>query len=57
MRKTEIGHKIVRGLYNYCMFFLLVARGSLTSPSYLVRDRTLGPPLENNPEIPPVIES
>lgn len=25
MRKTEIGHKIVRGLYNYCMFFLLVA--------------------------------
>ena len=28
-------------------------RGSLTSPSYLVRDRTLGPPLENNPEIPP----
>ena len=28
-------------------------RGSLTSPSYLVRYRTLGPPLENNPEIPP----
>ena len=28
-------------------------RGSLTSPSYLVRDYTLGPPLENNPEIPP----
>lgn len=27
-------------------------RGSLTSPSYLVRNRTLGPPLENNPEIP-----
>src|SRR5574341_639732 len=27
--------------------------GSLTSPSYLVRKRTLGPPLENNPEIPP----
>ena len=27
------------------------------APSYLVRDRTLGPPLENNPEIPPVIES
>ena len=27
--------------------------GSLTSPSYLVRNRTLGPPLENNPEIPP----
>src|SRR5574337_480966 len=26
---------------------------SLTSPSYLVRNRTLGPPLENNPEIPP----
>src|SRR5574340_1462181 len=25
-------------------------RGSLTSPSYLVRNRTLGPPLENNPE-------
>src|SRR5574340_536990 len=24
-------------------------RGSLTSPSYLVRNRTLGPPLENNP--------
>ncbi len=22
-------------------------------PSYLVRNRTLGPPLENNPEIPP----
>src|SRR5574340_650739 len=28
-------------------------RGSLTSPSYLVRNRTLGPPLDNNPEIPP----
>ena len=28
-------------------------RGSLTSPSYLVRNRTLGPPLENIPEIPP----
>ena len=28
-------------------------RGSLTSPSYLARNRTLGPPLENNPEIPP----
>src|SRR5574337_800247 len=28
-------------------------RGSLTSPSYLMRNRTLGPPLENNPEIPP----
>src|SRR5574340_349413 len=28
-------------------------RGSLTLPSYLVRNRTLGPPLENNPEIPP----
>src|SRR5574339_496218 len=28
-------------------------RGSLTSPSYLVRNRTLGPPLENNPDIPP----
>ena len=28
-------------------------RGSLTSPSYLVRNRTLRPPLENNPEIPP----
>src|SRR5574341_510328 len=28
-------------------------RGSLPSPSYLVRNRTLGPPLENNPEIPP----
>ena len=28
-------------------------KGSLTSPSYLVRHRTLGPPLENNPEIPP----
>src|SRR5574337_224662 len=25
-------------------------RGSLTSPSYLARNRTLGPPLENNPE-------
>src|SRR5574337_267775 len=25
----------------------------LTSPSYLVRNRTLEPPLENNPEIPP----
>ena len=31
----------------------LTTRGSLTSPSYLVRNRTLGPPLENNPEIPP----
>ena len=28
-------------------------RGSLTSPSYLVSNHTLGPPLENNPEIPP----
>src|SRR5574340_1029132 len=28
-------------------------RGSLTSPSYLVRNSTLGPPLENNPKIPP----
>ena len=28
-------------------------RGSLATPSYLVRDRTLGPPLENNTEIPP----
>ena len=28
-------------------------RGSLTSPSYLVRKRTLEPPLENNPETPP----
>src|SRR5574340_977177 len=28
-------------------------RGSLTSPSNLVRNRTLGPPLENSPEIPP----
>ena len=27
-------------------------RGSLTSPSYLVRKRTLGPPLENNPKTP-----
>ena len=27
-------------------------RGSLTSPSYLMRNRTLGPPLENNPETP-----
>ena len=25
MRKTDLGHKIVRGLYNYLMFFLLVA--------------------------------
>ena len=28
-------------------------RGSLTSPSYLVRNRTREPPLENNPEIRP----
>ena len=28
-------------------------RGSLTSPSYPVRNRTLGPPLENHPETPP----
>src|SRR5574341_990224 len=28
-------------------------RGSLTSPSYLVRNRTLGPPLENHPETHP----
>ena len=28
-------------------------RGSLTSASYLVRNRTLRPPLENNPEIAP----
>lgn len=25
MRKTDLGHKIARGIYNYCMFFLLVA--------------------------------
>src|SRR5574340_234933 len=30
-------------------------RGSLTSPSYLVRNRTLGPPLESNHEIPVAI--
>ena len=28
-------------------------RGTLTSPSHLVRNRTLGPPLENHPETPP----
>ena len=28
-------------------------RGSLTSPSYLVRNRTLRPPLENHPETHP----
>ena len=28
-------------------------RGSLTSSSYPVRNRSLGPPLENNPETPP----
>src|SRR5574337_1772493 len=28
-------------------------RGSLTSPSHLVRNRTLGPPLENHPAPPP----
>ena len=28
-------------------------RGSLTSPSHLVGNRTLGPPLENHPETPP----
>ena len=28
-------------------------RGSLTSRSFLVRNRTLGPLLENNPETPP----
>src|SRR5574337_1207001 len=28
-------------------------RVSLTSPSHLVRIRTLGPPLENHPETPP----
>src|SRR5574341_639114 len=27
-------------------------RGSRTSPSHLVRNRTLGPPLENHPETP-----
>src|SRR5574337_352609 len=27
--------------------------GSLTSPSYFVRNRTLGPPLENHPKTPP----
>src|SRR5574342_160474 len=32
---------------------LAPTRGSLTSPLYLVRNRTMGPPLENNPEIPP----
>ena len=31
-------------------------RASLTSPSYLARNRTLGPPIKNNPEISPVIE-
>ena len=29
-----------------------LTRGSLTSPSSLVRNRTLGPPLENHPKIP-----
>src|SRR5574337_1013991 len=28
-------------------------RGSLTSPSHLVRNRTLGPPLKNHTETPP----
>src|SRR5574340_434689 len=28
-------------------------RGILNAPSYLERNRTLGPPLENSPEIPP----
>ena len=25
MRKTKLGHRIVRGIYNYLMFFLIVA--------------------------------
>ena len=32
---------------------LRTREASLTSPSYLVRNRTRGPPLQNNPEIPP----
>ena len=32
---------------------LVIFDNSATSPSYLVRNRTLGQPLENNPEIPP----
>ena len=35
------------------LFIVLAFRGSLTSPSYLVRKRTLGPLLENNPTTPP----
>ena len=31
-------------------------RGSLTSPSHLVRNRTLGQPLENHPETPVIAE-
>ena len=34
----------------YANTFLRPTRASLTSPSYLARNRTLGPPLENNPE-------
>ena len=46
-------------IYHVCFLLLpkserkCPTRGSLTSPSYLVRNRTLGPPLENNPEISP----
>ena len=38
-------------LMNLVLF--IPTRGSLTSPSYLVRKRTLAPPLENHPETLP----
>ena len=37
---------------NNLNFLFEASVGSLTSPSYLVRKRTLGPPLENNPKTP-----
>ena len=47
----------IAGLAEFCKASAELALGEnnevLTSPSYLVRNRTLGPPLENNPEIPP----
>ena len=39
---------------NFQMFKLVLEKAEEPEiMSYLVRDRTLGPPLENNPEIPP----
>ena len=52
-RDTEFGQKTPLATRMETRLAWRPTRGSLTSPSYLVRNRTLGPPLENNPDIPP----